>query len=768
MSVPRRTTILLASLALAAGAAAWFHWMRPPRKPAAPTNRPPGVTEAFLSLEANEAATEARDFTREIAASPALDALNDLWDRLNRDPTPLLNLADLAPASIRIDAHPSPISSAPLPDGLRPIPIPAGTVWQSADWTGQLAAWHSAGWRLRRSRWQLLDWVEAPPRSRFGAELMLEHEPTRRRARIAVEGSIEGSAGILGPGASVALDRFEGAATVDAPSIGIEADVALPVPPHTAFCDPLLAVRRPDGTGDDLLLVGAGVWLRANPAGWETEAFAGLPPEPVWAAAVADWNRDGVPDLILAGRDGVRWLPGPKWEGPGTMLWRAPAPIRHPQSLAAADYDGDGDIDLFLAQYKLPYQGGQFPTPYHDANDGFDSFLLRNAGSAGLSDFTQGAGLASKRHRRTYSASFADWNSDGKPDLVVNSDFAGIDLFLNRGDGTFSDETRALGEARHLFGMAHATGDFNDDGRTDLYAIGMGSPVASRLDRWGLVRAGFESDRTFRPAMAAGSRLFLGAGAGMVAAPPGTGLSDGGWAWAVTPLDVDNDGRLDLHVCHGHETRASVRDYERQFWLHDIHVGTSTNNPVADLYFRNAAGRRAADRASYGGWQNGALFLQTGRGAYAESAWLRGSAIPADTRNAVALDIGADGRMDLAVTTFEEWPQRSQRVVILRNQTPSPGNWIGFESAILAGDCRIRVRAGGVTRERRLMTGESYRSQAAGRIHFGLGADSRVESAELLLDGGSILPLQSLQPNRWNPIVVVESKRAGGLESRRP
>lgn len=564
------------------------------------------------------------------------------------------------------------------------------------------------------------------------------------------------------------LDRFEGTVTVAPPPFASVAELDLPVPPHTAFCDPLLAIPRADGTGDDLLLVGAGLWLRADPGGWKVEAFAGLPPEPVWAAAVVDWNRDQFPDLILAGRDGIRWFPGPKWEGPGTVLWRAPAPIRHAQSLAAADYDGDGDIDLFLAQYKLPYQGGQFPTPYYDANDGFESFLLRNEGPMGLRDSTQEAGLAAKRRRRTYSASFADWNGDGRPDLVLNSDFAGLDLFQNRGNGTFSDETQSLGIARHLFGMAHATADFNNDGRTDLYAIGMGSPVAARLDRWGLVRNGFESDRSFRPAMIAGNRLFLGHAGGLKAAPLVTGLADGGWAWAVTPLDVDNDGLLDVHVCHGHETRANVRDYERQFWIHDIHVAASTNDPVADLYFRNAAGRRAADRASYGGWQNGALFLQTAPGAFAESAWLRGSAIPADTRNAVSLDVGADGRMDLAVTTFEEWPQRRQRVVILRNQTSTPGNWIGFESALLSGDCRIRIRAGGLTLERRLMTGESYRSQSAGRIHFGLGPETRVDSAEVLLDDGRTVSIQTPSLNRWNPIPAPKSKRADGLEARRP
>lgn len=710
----------------------------------------PSVTESFLALEEAERSGAERDFHRELAATPALEALADLWDRLNRDPDAWISMADWAPEQIKVASVAAAKPS--LRDAVDFSASLAGKSWNREGWQAQLGEWHRLGWRIRRSRWELLDWSPTPPQSEFSFDLFLERIPEGARMRLRGRGVARGNDGLLGAGSEIRIEALVAEKIPTRPAIGVEWETEIPLPAQTSFCDPLIAVPRRDGTGEDLLLVGASTWYRQEPGGWRAEPLTGLSPEGVWAATVADWDADGHGDLLLAGDSGLRWLRGPDWHGPGEVLWVPPTKWRHPQVLAAGDLDGDGDLDLFLGQYKLPFQGGQFPTPYHDANDGFESVLLRNDGAAGLRDGTQAAGLAAKRRRRIYSASFADWNDDGHPDLVLVSDFAGVDLFLNDGHGRFTDLTAKLGDYRHLFGMAHLTGDFDGDGRTDLFAIGMESPTAARLDRMELVQREWPEDRRLRPAMTAGNRMFLGSPDGFVLAPWAAQVAAGGWAWAVTAIDLDNGGLLDFHLCNGHETRASVRDYERQFWMHDLHVAGSTNHPVTDLYFRNAAGRRAADRASYGGWQNGTLFVQTDPGRYAESGWLMGSAIPADTRNAVALDVGGDGRMDLAVTTFEEWPARRQRLLILRNQTPNPGNWIGVDLGDGVADARVRVTSGGVMRERRLTPGESYRSQTVGRLHFGLGSATSVESVELRIPGKQPRPLTGLRVNHWNRV----------------
>ena len=177
--------------------------------------------------------------------------------------------------------------------------------------------------------------------------------------------------------------------------------------------------------------------------------------------------------------------------------------------MAVADVDGDGDLDVFIGQYKAPYQAGNMPTPFYDANDGFPSFLLINNGQGEFRDTTQAAGLAEKRNRRTYAASFVDFDSDSHLDLVVTSDFAGVDIYQGNGKGQFIDRTEAWLNQPRLFGMSHVLSDFNRDGLVDLYAVGMASTTARRLERMKLGRDTEQEVTAHRAAMGHGNRLYL-------------------------------------------------------------------------------------------------------------------------------------------------------------------------------------------------------------------------------------------------------------------
>jgi len=729
------------------------------KTPVSPTSTPPPnppVANRFLDLEARLNAETARDFAPELDAAPWDEFVVQWWEQLLHHPDSWTEPSLWHTAAIQITTTTGPDSSAgPVPHGIA-RPRPFAREWTTASWSAQLRDGFAQGWRLRRSRWHLTD----PPRpphfsGEVQFELLLERTPGGSRA------SISGTARILDwqdpqrLGARIEIRDPRILLREGPPLFTVETEIHLPVPPHTPFCDPLLGLLQSDGATPELILPGASIRIQPRATGWQIEPIPGLPTQPLWAAAVADWNQDGSPDLLVAGSDGLRWIAGPDWKGPGTLVWKAPLPLRHPQVLAVSDIDGDGDPDVFIGQYKLPYVGGQFPTPWHDANDGFPCYLLLNEGPAGLRDITDSSGLGGRRHRRIYSASFADWTDDGRPDLVVVSDFAGVDLFENVGGNRFEDRTASLGRSRHLFGMGHVTGDFNGDGFTDLFAIGMDSPVADRLGRLGLHHPASPEDVGWRSGMTFGNRLWLGGPAGLQMSDRARELARGGWAWAVTAEDFNRDGRMDFHLCNGHETRAGVRDYERQFWLQDIHAASSTPDPVAEMFFRNVAGKRAADSASYGGWQHGALFLSGDGDGHTEAGWVAGSAVFADTRNAVSLDFNQDGRMDLAITTFEEWPTRRQRLILLRNTGSDAGNWVGFRFSDRSGlDSRIRIRSGNRTQERRLTAGESHRSQSAGQLHFGLGNQGAIDSAEIRLPNQPWRSLPLPRLNQWNRVDV--------------
>ncbi|MCA9218407.1 MAG: VCBS repeat-containing protein, partial [Planctomycetales bacterium] len=197
------------------------------------------------------------------------------------------------------------------------------------------------------------------------------------------------------------------------------------------------------------------------------------------AGLVADVTSDGVVDFVTINREGKLLV----YEGERSSFHEEPtiaASITAPLTLAmtAGDIDADGDVDLWITQYKPSYVGGQMPTPYYDANDGEPSFLLVNSGNGTFEDRTDDAGLATKRNRRTYSASFVDLDDDNDLDLFVVSDYSGIDVYFNDGSGHFEDVTERQLPNRSLFGMAHAFADFDKDGKTDVYAIGMSSTTA--------------------------------------------------------------------------------------------------------------------------------------------------------------------------------------------------------------------------------------------------------------------------------------------------
>ena len=647
-------------------------------------------------------------------------------------------------------------------------------------WTGFLPRWPgladlartSAGYQQSGWTWERLTGRPAPTsreslmagRCDFDWELLLSRGDERAviRARVAHQGPAATPASAE-PAEPTRLELVHLTQASAKARFRVAQEFTLDLPRHTFFADPLLHHETP--AGPELLLVSTRQRFQFRTAAdgsrrWQAgPLLTGIPADHALAAALADVNGDGWPDLWLGGRDGL-WIALGDAHGdfaPPVLRWRSPEPLVHPECLAIADIDQDGDLDVWLAQYKNPYQKGQFPTPYHDADDGFPSYLLRQDGDHGFTDITASSGLAHRRHRRTYSASWVDVDGDGAPDLVNVSDFAGLDVHRNLGGGRFTDLTPALGDDRQAFGMAHVVIDRNGDALPDLLVVGMDSAWAARLDVLGLGHPDFPEHTRHRRAMTQGNRIFLGTPQGLRSEPAATtgGLAHAGWAWGVAELDVENDGRPDYFFANGHETRASQRDYERQFWIHDIHAAGSTNDPAAELFFQSAAARRASEKASYGGWQHQALLQDTGADGSVDVAWLSGVGILADGRNALAADFDGDGRMDLAVTTVEGWPQVRQRLVILRNETPQPGNWIGVRLPPGPGhrdgvNARVEVHTTSGVRRRWLVTGDGYRSQQTSQAHFGIGSATEVASLVVAWTDGRRSVLTQPAINRWH------------------
>ena len=274
----------------------------------------------------------------------------------------------------------------------------------------------------------------------------------------------------------------------------------------------------------------------------------------VKSASFVDVEGDGWPDLILFARDGTvhafdnnRGTFEPTEYGLGTLTY--------PLGAAAADYDGDGDTDLFVYQsgsWREQKPAGYFsPNASIDADNGNPNYLYENVGGAYervRTDSIEGA-------RWSLAASFVDLTGDGRPDIHVANDYNNDTIYVNRGGEEF--EQRSLGGSTARNGMASEVADVTGDGRPDVFVSNIWFPDLEanmeperyeRLKR--LLNYVIHSSRTN------GNTLLVNRGGGeFIDRADGLGVRRGGWGWAASMTDFDNDGDRDLV----HTTQRVIR-----------------------------------------------------------------------------------------------------------------------------------------------------------------------------------------------------------------
>lgn len=501
-------------------------------------------------------------------------------------------------------------------------------------------------------------------------------------------------------------------------------------------------------------------------------------------SVIADFDSDGYADILFSGiykntpatdvapsELGLFLFKGTDkglFTTPGKKVISGPLDIPTAMCLTAGDIDADGDLDVWLAQYKNPYDSGQMPTPFYDANDGHPGYLLLNEGDGKFKDVTKSSGLGKKRFRRSFASSFVDLDDDQDLDLLVSSDFAGTDIHYNDGTGHFIDRTDDLLDESANFGMGHTLADFNQDGLLDFHVIGMGSTTMRRLNQMGLEREDFPEFLEERTKMGYGNRMYISRGKTGFSQPEfNDSISRSGWAWGATSLDFDNDGDSDVYIANGHQSGTTTKDYCTQFWCHDIYTGDS--NPdisVFNLFKNTMLDSMRVKRYSWDGFQKNHLFMnQSGKG-FENVAYLFNTALIDDSRNAVSDDFNSDGRPDLLVISRhlnEATQQIYDKLHLYTNQWPAQNNWIGVRLHIEPGSCSpigtvIRVQSQSGEQLAHIVTGDSFRSQHANMKHFGIGSDSSVASVEIQWPDGTKQVLDNPEINTYHKMSSISSK----------
>ena len=371
--------------------------------------------------------------------------------------------------------------------------------------------------------------------------------------------------------------------------------------PHRYFA-PISANQKPgisvvdvDGDGfDDLYItvrLGKNQLLHNQGNGTFVEAAAqfGLDiPGHTTSALFADFDNDGDPDALL-GRSIERSL---YLENIGGKFEPRPVGVNLPYlaiSLAAADYNGDGLLDVYISTYRPAVlasagkSGGdeqqmsrwpdelldaetsrEYYRRHYEANSGnssqFQNFLnqigppnvlLVNRGGGQFAIAPENAPL--EVWRNTLQATWADFDEDGDPDVYVANDWAPDHLFRNDGTNGFTDITKSAGFDRFGFAMGVTWGDYDNDGKLDVYISNMYSKAGRRItsDIEGLNPEFAESaDGNYLYRQVEGGRFELVSGH----EPPALTVAAAGWSWGGQFADFDNDCYQDLYVLAGYFT----------------------------------------------------------------------------------------------------------------------------------------------------------------------------------------------------------------------
>jgi len=426
-------------------------------------------------------------------------------------------------------------------------------------------------------------------------------------------------------------------------------------------------------------------------------------------AAVGDYDNDGYPDLFVAGVHRNTLYHN---NGDGTFTdVTAKAGLDRPDAeygplwavaAAWADVNNDGRLDLFVVNYLQWNYEKEVVCEYRGQSDychpkfykGLPSQLFLNNGDGTFTDISASSGIRSQVGKGM-GVGVADYDLDGRPDLFVSNDGYYNFLFHNLGGNKFEEVAMPAGVAlaedgNFISGMGVEFRDFNNDGYPDIALLALNNETFPLFQNTG--RHGFR-EVTWPSGMRTASRQMSGYGPGL--------------------FDFDNDGWKDLFVTRGHvESLPLLPDQEiEQF----------------NTVFRNMG--------PSGRWA-----------ALTEEAGLKTR--PAARHRGCAFgDLDGDGRIDVVTTAL------GKDAEIWMNRSPGSGHWLdialeGTRSNRDGIGAVVKVVTAAGAQYNHMTTSTGYASSSAGPVHFGLGASQSAESVEIRWPSGTVQRLEHVAADR--------------------
>ena len=396
--------------------------------------------------------------------------------------------------------------------------------------------------------------------------------------------------------------------------------------------------------------------------------------------------------------------------------------------MAAADFNRDGRLDLYLCSYLYFRSEDQYryPAPYHDARNGPPNFLFRNElgrdGRGHFEDVTESSGLGENNNRYSFAAAWCDYDEDGWPELYVANDFGRNNLYKREG-GKYRDVASREGVEDIGPGMSAAWFDFDGDGRMDLYVTNMWTAAGQRVSSDPMF--GPTRDGAPKPAFhghTKGNSLYRNRGDGSFEyVADSEGVEMGRWSWSGDGCDFDLDGTPEILITAGMITHSEEMDLCSFFWRRVVSESAVDDSP-SERYEEgwNCLNQMVREGYSWNGNEPN-VFYGRRDGSYRDLSGVSGLDVIADSRAFAVTDLDGDGRPDLFLKS-----RLGPQLMAFRNESagsrmPLVLDLEGVESNRDGIGAIVRVEwEDGVTAQC-LSAGSGYISQHTKRLHFGLG-----------------------------------------------
>ncbi len=422
------------------------------------------------------------------------------------------------------------------------------------------------------------------------------------------------------------------------------------------------------------------------------------------------------------------------------------------------DYDLDGDLDLYVANY--PPTRFSAPNDYYlfkmnSVKDVETDKLYRNDGGH-FTNVTDSSGVRS--FGLTLSATIGDLNEDGWPDIYVSNDFSTPDyMYLNNQDGTFKEVVKQATKQTSFYGMGVDIADYNNDGLLDIIQVDMDAKNNRRAKAnmasmnpaifWSTVNAGFHYQYMHNslqtnagvindnlPDYSNTSRL--------------AGISSTDWSWGPLFADLDNDGWKDIFISNGTRREINNRDYFNE-------LGKATNKRDSLLERSLAIPSEKIDNFVFK--NKGGLTFER-----ANTHW--GISYKGFSNGCVYVDLDNDGDLEIITNNIDDYAS------VFENTNAQKNNYLtitlkGPQKNSYGLGTRVYITSSGKTQMQELTLTRGFQSSVAPKLHFGLGKEQSIEELKVVWPDKKQEIIKNITSNQ---LLVLEHKNATITETKIP